>query len=1049
MPRANKHFSSYVLSLASVGFSLWLILASAQSAQASALSDLAASMAPGTWAELTTNNIAVLNQSGTDGNIIPYGADAAWDPNSRKLLYVGNDHIDSVVSQANRFVIYNADNNTWQNMSPPPWSTPGVTDHGYYHHGVDPATGMIYRRGGKSSTVFHKYNVTSNTWTALPAHSLIASSSACCAGVDYFPELGGLVLVQGGDVGGGKVLLFRNSTQQWSTIAQNLAPMTGGTFTLGVYNPVHKVMVFGQSGAFYKMDSSGNVTRLANSPLSFYDGGGFLGNLTVDPVSGKYIFLTTTGRQLYAYDVAADTWQSQGSVNMPNLSNNSVISTPVSNYGVIMFVACQAVNCRVYLYKHFSSITPSPPTAPTVSISANPSSVVSGSASTLTWNSTNATSCTASSGWSGTKAVSGSQSTGNLTANTTFTLTCTGSGGSTSQSATVTVAASATPPSIGDSTLLVKFGKDSTLNSFGLPGWSAVIKDTYTDHRDIGPAGMTIVVGDNHTYNYQGVTGTNRSFVSGERIKVTWYNNSASGASFTPNISFTDPDRIGSGSTGTWYQMTSVTVPSFGSATSEYTFASSTVGSYSLVNVNVNYINNQAIIADRIELLPVGSSSPSFDFSLSNGGNKSATQGQSVSNNIAATLVSGTSQAVTFSISGLPSGAAATSTVTSCTPTCSTNIAIATSNSTSAGSYPITVTATGGGRTETTNFTLTIIGTTVPPPTVGTDFQTRCSAPGVIRCVGFDQPSDIVGTWGDNSGILPGNSTPVLDSTVKASGDSSIKFTIPSNSGANSSGSYFTNFSDNLSTQFGPNSEFYLQWRQRFSPEFLNTVYQGGGGWKQSIISTGDKPGCTASQSASGLCYSSCTALETVTQNTNHRGFAQLYNSCTGSASHGPYDPFQEPFGSFDFKLQNARPAPYCLYSQSGSNRFPPNGNCFGYFPDEWMTFQVHIKTGPRVNDEFTNSFVQLWIARDGQPSELAFNWGPYNLSAGSALENQRFGKIWLLPYNTGKSSAQSHPTAYTWYDELIISTSKIADPSTGGGTSTNPPAAPTALIVQ
>jgi chitodextrinase len=347
-------------------------------------------------------------------------------------------------------------------------------------------------------------------------------------------------------------------------------------------------------------------------------------------------------------------------------------------------------------------------------------------------------------------------------------------------------------------------------------------------------------------------------------------------------------------------------------------------------------------------------------------------------------------------------------------------------------------------------------GTGVPVSGGGTtadqNFAQRCNSPGVIKCVTFDSSSDLAGTYGDPFGILPGDSTPVLDSTVKASGNSSIKFTIPSNSGANSSGSYFTNFSDNLSTQFGENSEFYIQWRQRFSPEFLNTVYQGGGGWKQSIIGTGDKPGCSASAAASGLCYSSCSTLETVTQNTFQRGFPQMYNSCTGSTSHGPYDPFNQAFGAYDFKLQNGRPAPYCLYSQGQTNPvtyFPPSGNCFGYFANEWMTFQVHIKTGPRVNDEFTNSFVQLWVAREGQPSQLVLDWGPYNLSAGSAAENQLYGKIWLLPYNTGKDSSQSYPTAYTWYDELIISMSKIADPNTGSTPSTQPPTAPTNLTLQ
>ena len=343
--------------------------------------------------------------------------------------------------------------------------------------------------------------------------------------------------------------------------------------------------------------------------------------------------------------------------------------------------------------------------------------------------------------------------------------------------------------------------------------------------------------------------------------------------------------------------------------------------------------------------------------------------------------------------------------------------------------FTLALTACGGGGSSGDGSAASAPSSPVPP--AGTaDFATRCAQPGVLRCVGFDSASDLAGTWGDNSGSLAGASTPVLDPTVKASGASSLKFTIPSNSPADTSGSYFTNFSADLQTQFSANAEFYVQWRQRFSPEFLNTVFTGGGGWKQAIIGAGDKPGCNAATSSNGLCTSSCTALETVVQNTFQRGFAQMYNSCTGSSSHGAFNPFEEPFGG-DFKLQNARPSPFCLYSQTNTTpktSFSP-GTCIGYFPNEWMTFQVKIKTGPRVNDEWTNSFVTLWIAREGQPSQLAITWGPYALTAASPGEDLKFGKVWLLPYNTGKSSAQTHPTGFTWYDELIISRTRIADP--------------------
>jgi len=68
--------------------------------------------------------------------------------------------------------------------------------------------------------------------------------------------------------------------------------------------------------------------------------------------------------------------------------------------------------------------------APTLSFSAADSVVDSGNATTLNWSATDADSCTASGGWSGARAITGSQTSGALTGSTTFTLTCSGAGGS-------------------------------------------------------------------------------------------------------------------------------------------------------------------------------------------------------------------------------------------------------------------------------------------------------------------------------------------------------------------------------------------------------------------------------------------------------------------------------------------------------------------------------------------------------------------------------------------------------------------------------------------
>jgi hypothetical protein len=310
------------------------------------------------------------------------------------------------------------------------------------------------------------------------------------------------------------------------------------------------------------------------------------------------------------------------------------------------------------------------------------------------------------------------------------------------------------------------------------------------------------------------------------------------------------------------------------------------------------------------------------------------------------------------------------------------------------------------------------------------DFETRCAQPGVIKCVGFDAPQEIQGQWGDNYGTSDGTSdSPAIDTSQMASGSGSLKFTAHSNTG-NMGGAYFTNFSEDLSAQFGSGERFYVQFRQRFSQSFLATPFQPDAIWKQMIVGTGDKPNCESVGGAENQCSTSCTDLEVVIQNYTFEGFPHIYRTCGGSAHLRKAEPLFEDYGDYDFKLQNARPSPFCLYSQSSSSYFPPSGNCFGYFPNEWMTFQIMIEPGPRVGDEFANSKVKMWMAREGQPSELVVDFPSVYLGAGSSADDQKYGKVWFTPYLTNKSSAQSHDTAYTWYDELIISTNKIADPT-------------------
>jgi hypothetical protein len=97
---------------------------------------------------------------------------------------------------------------------------------------------------------------------------------------------------------------------------------------------------------------------------------------------------------------------------------------------------------------------------PSLSLSADQTTVAYGANVALTWSASDATSCTASGDWSGAQATSGSTSFDDLTRNATYTLGCSGGDGSVTKTVTVTVgpalSLTANPTNVsydGDSTL--------------------------------------------------------------------------------------------------------------------------------------------------------------------------------------------------------------------------------------------------------------------------------------------------------------------------------------------------------------------------------------------------------------------------------------------------------------------------------------------------------------------------------------------------------------------------------------------------------------------
>ncbi len=137
------------------------------------------------------------------------------------------------------------------------------------------------------------------------------------------------------------------------------------------------------------------------------------------------------------------------------------------NIGVVVLVVLTIGISFLFI----SNVLASGQNPPTLTLSANPSTVEYGDSTTITWSTTYADNCTAFESWSGSKAVSGSQNIGNITSSGVYRLTCTGSGGSVTKDAYINIAAS---PKCGCYSSLV-----NSANAVGLPYCSVYNDNNY------------------------------------------------------------------------------------------------------------------------------------------------------------------------------------------------------------------------------------------------------------------------------------------------------------------------------------------------------------------------------------------------------------------------------------------------------------------------------------------------------------------------------------------------------------------------------------------
>jgi hypothetical protein len=298
-----------------------------------------------------------------------------------------------------------------------------------------------------------------------------------------------------------------------------------------------------------------------------------------------------------------------------------------------------------------------------------------------------------------------------------------------------------------------------------------------------------------------------------------------------------------------------------------------------------------------------------------------------------------------------------------------------------------------------------------PDMTADGDFARRCASAAVVLCESFDEPIPLRSMGED--GIVASTSTPLIDTGMHASGRGSLRFTVPSESDQFAAGKYFTNFTDDLSVQFGEGEQFFVQWRQRFSPEWLTRPMVSTGVHSIVRLTAGDEP---------GVARDWCGYIDLVVSDVEHRNVPQMTHSC--GFKDGGFEALERVVDGVSWI--DVQPGGPTACAHDGSTP-----TCARYEPNEWMTFQLHVAVGTwYANDRVyrRDSVLELWVAREGEPSVLAIRLDDLDL-ANEIPPTPRYGKIWFMPEFTYSDPTEAHPDKLTWYDELIVSRERISDP--------------------
>ncbi len=374
-------------------------------------------------------------------------------PNVDKMFVLGGS-LAPCGYMANDTWFFNMQTNAWEVVNATgdiPNAVPGLLS------GYDANTGKVFVH---DNHYLYAFNPTTKVYTMLSDYAY--TDYHLSAVVD--PVRKKFVMIGNGDA-------WVYDISASSTYVRSALTTTGGAAIVNesspglVYDPVaDKIVAWAGGNTVYSLDMNTKVwtpTTYTGGPGAAYNEGTF-GRWQYSPQSNAFVYYGDTDANAYIFRMSTDggttTPPTPVSGSCGSAHGQSFTVAPSANLCSAGVASGVTTGTNTYTWSCVGtnggttaqcSAGITPPQAPTLILSILPTAITAGESSTLTWSSTNTTSCTATGGWTGAKAVSGTQVVSPVV-NTTYTLACTGTGGTATQSASVVVSPASTKFSVND-----------------------------------------------------------------------------------------------------------------------------------------------------------------------------------------------------------------------------------------------------------------------------------------------------------------------------------------------------------------------------------------------------------------------------------------------------------------------------------------------------------------------------------------------------------------------------------------------------------------------